>query len=87
MRYQREAFGEQVRMRQQEFADGRGSLDILLEAQRFWSSALSQESQAIVSYNNSLASFDFARGAMLQRHKVLMKQSVASDVVPSETLR
>src|SRR5207237_992000 len=39
-RAQREAFAEQLRARFQEFLAGRGTLDILLEAQRFWASAL-----------------------------------------------
>jgi hypothetical protein len=66
-RAQREAFGEQLRTRQQEFFAGRGTLDILLEAQRFWSEALSQEYQSIVQYNNALAGFEFAKGT-IQHH-------------------
>ncbi|MFO0846755.1 MAG: TolC family protein, partial [Gemmataceae bacterium] len=66
-RAQREAFGEQLRAKQQEFLAGRGTLDILLEAQRFWSEALSQEYQAIVQYNNALAGFEFAKGT-IQHH-------------------
>ena len=66
-RAQREAFGEQLRARQQEYLAGRGTLDILLEAQRFWADALANEIQAVVSYNNSLAGFAFARGAICER--------------------
>src|SRR5262249_14699831 len=33
----REAFADQLRARFQEFLAGRGTLDVLLEAQRFWS--------------------------------------------------
>ncbi len=66
-RAQREAFGEQLRTRQQEYLAGRGTLEILLEAQRFWSEALSQEYQAIVAYNNALAGFEFTKGT-IQHH-------------------
>jgi outer membrane protein TolC len=66
-RAQREAFAEQLQARRGEFKAGRGTLDILLEAQRFWADALANEYQAIVSYNNSLAGFAFGRGASRQR--------------------
>jgi RNA polymerase sigma factor (sigma-70 family) len=69
-RAQREAFGEQLRARQQEFLAGRGTLDILLEAQRFWADALANEYTAIVSYNNSLAGFEFGKGAILAHAKI-----------------
>jgi outer membrane protein TolC len=86
-RAQREAFAEQLRVRQQEFTLGHGSLDILLEAQRSWSNALSQEHQAIVTYNNSLAGFAFARGATLARHKMSMEQAMSRGVVRDTTSR
>jgi outer membrane protein TolC len=66
-RAQREAFGEQLRAKQQEFVSGRGTLDILLESQRFWSEALAQEYQSIVQYNNALAGFEYAKGT-IQHH-------------------
>jgi hypothetical protein len=84
---QREAFAEQFLVRQQEFTLGRGSLDILLEAQRFWSDALSQEHQAVITYNNSLAGFAHARGATLTRHKMSMEQTMSDRVVRGTTSR
>jgi hypothetical protein len=66
-RAQREAFGEQLRARFQEYLAGRGTLDILLEAQRFWAQALSAEYNAIADYNVSIAGFEFAKGT-IQRH-------------------
>jgi outer membrane protein TolC len=70
-RAQREAFGEQLRARQQEFLAGRGSLDDLLESQRFWADALANEFQQIVAYNNTLCAWDYARGHSLHRAQAI----------------
>src|SRR5262249_9681168 len=69
-RAQREAFGEQLRVRQQEFQAGRGILDILLEAQRFWADALANEFQQIVAYNNALVGLEFAKGTIMHHDNV-----------------
>jgi outer membrane protein TolC len=65
-RAQREAFAQQLRTRYEQYQAGRGTLDILLEAQRFWADALSQEYAAIVTYNNALVGFEFGKGTILQ---------------------
>jgi predicted DNA-binding transcriptional regulator AlpA len=75
IRAQREAFAEQLRARNEEHKEGRGTLDTLLEAQRFWADALSSEHAAIATYNNTLAGFDFARGAALERHRISMEET------------
>lgn len=72
-RAQREAFEKQLQVLQRDFLDGRGALDILLEAQRFRTDAFSQEHATITRFNNALAVFDFAKGAALKRHKVTLK--------------
>jgi outer membrane protein TolC len=41
--------------------------DSLLDAQKLFAEAMSQEFQAIVDYNNSLAAFEFAKGT-IQKH-------------------
>jgi len=71
-RAERESFGGLVRARRRAFADGSGTLGDLLEAQRSWTEATSREYQAVVSYNNALAGFDYGKGAILERHKVSM---------------
>jgi outer membrane protein TolC len=73
-RAQREAFGEQLRARQQEFLAGRGTLDILLEAQRFWAQALALEYQSIAAYNSALAAWEFAKGTIPQHDNVLIAE-------------
>jgi outer membrane protein TolC len=78
-RAQREAFGEQLRARQQEYLAGRGTLDILLESQRFWADALANEYQAIVSYNNGLVAFEYAKGTIIQHNNI----SVAEGPLPN----
>jgi outer membrane protein TolC len=71
-RAQREAFEEQLRARQQEYLAGRGTLDLLLEAQRFCADCLSSEHQALATYNNALAGFEFARGTIQQHDNVVI---------------
>jgi outer membrane protein TolC len=73
-RAQREAFGEQLRARQEEYKAGRGTLDILLEAQRFWADALASEYAAIVTYNNNLVEFEYAKGTIMQHDNVTISE-------------
>jgi hypothetical protein len=61
-RAQREAFGEQLRARQLALRAGRGTLDIVLEAQRFWVDALANEYNAIAQYNSARANLAEVRG-------------------------
>jgi outer membrane protein TolC len=73
-RSQREAAAVQLEARFKEFLAGRGTLDILLEAQRVWASALQSEYANIVLYNNALAGFEFAKGTILQHDNVLISE-------------
>jgi outer membrane protein TolC len=72
LRAQREAAADELGARFQEFVAGRGTLDILLEAQRVWADSLRDEYNAIVQYNNSLAQFEFAKGTILQYDNVVI---------------
>src|SRR5262249_41640265 len=69
-RAQREAYAAQLRARFEEFLAGRGTLDILLEAQRFWANALTNEYAAIAEYNQTLAAFEWAKGTLLRHDNV-----------------
>jgi outer membrane protein TolC len=69
-RAQRLAFGVQLDIRAKQNEAGRGTLDLLLEAQRFWADALAQEYAAIVSYQNALVGFEFAKGTILQFNNI-----------------
>jgi outer membrane protein TolC len=71
-RSQREAAATQLEARFKEFLAGRGTLDILLEAQRVWAEALRTEFDAIRDYNNSLARFEYARGTIMQDENVFI---------------
>ena len=75
-RLAREALAEQLQGRFKQFAAGAkgATLEFLLDAQRQWASALSSEFQTIVDYNVSLAAFEFARGTILERNKVLIAE-------------
>jgi hypothetical protein len=87
-RAQREAFGEQLRIRFQEFLAGRSAggdgrrdtIDILLEAQRFWADALANEYDAIVKYNNALVNFEFGKGTLLQHNNVVIAEGALPGV-------
>jgi outer membrane protein TolC len=73
-RAQREAFAEQLRVKFEEYKAGRATLDIVLEAQRFYADALSNEYAAIVNYNNSLVGFEYAKGTILVHDNVVISE-------------
>jgi outer membrane protein TolC len=72
----REAFTEQVEVRSKQYASSTkgATLEFLLDAQRQWAAALSDEFQAVVDYNVALAAFEFARGTILDRNKVMISE-------------
>jgi hypothetical protein len=90
---QREAFATQLQIRYELYRAGAiepGSgksvaLDLLLEAQRFWAEALATEYQAIVTYNNALAGWEFAKADIMKHAHVRLAEKVPddSDVVPA----
>ena len=71
-RSQREAAAQQLTLRSQEFAVGRGTLEFLLAAQIAWANALRDEYALVADYNNALATFEFATGTILQRDNVVI---------------
>ena len=73
-RSQRDAATIQLTSRFKQFQLGSkdATLDILLEAQRVWADALRDEYGAIVSYNNALVGFEFAKGTILQHDNVVI---------------
>jgi outer membrane protein TolC len=72
----REAFGEQLKAKFQLFIAGRAgaTLDVVLEAQRFWADALSKEYQAVRDYNSALAGFEAAKGTILSRNNIVISE-------------
>ena len=70
----REAYGEELRAKQAEYAAGKIVVDQLLESQRFWADALSSEYAAIVRYNNAMVGFEFAKGSILQHDNVTIAE-------------
>jgi outer membrane protein TolC len=74
LRAQREANAQQLEARFKEFVVGRGTLDVLLEAQRNWADSLASEYQAIVNYNNALCGFQFAKGTLIQYDNVTIAE-------------
>jgi len=73
-RSNREYSAQELEARNKEFLAGRGTLDILLEAQRKWATALSQEYIFVALYNNALAGFEFAKGTILQSKNVVISE-------------
>jgi outer membrane protein TolC len=79
-RGQCEAFADQLKARTEEYAAGRGTLDILLESQRFWADAVASEFAAVVAYQNARTGFSYAKGAIMRReHVVLAKEAAPED--------
>src|SRR5262249_22023207 len=73
-RSQREAYGEQLRARFEELIAGKTTVDVLLEAQRFWATALAAEYQNIYLYNATLARFEFAKGTILLHDNIMINE-------------
>jgi outer membrane protein TolC len=73
-RAQREAAAQQLEVRRQQFLQGRGTLDFLLEAQRLWADALRGEYQSIADYNNALARFEYAKGTIMQHDNIVIAE-------------
>jgi outer membrane protein TolC len=73
-RAQREAAAEQLQARFKEFIAGRGTLDILLEAQRVWADALRDEYLSIVDYNQAMAAYELSKGTLLQFDNVVISE-------------
>ena len=81
-RAQRDAFAKQLKIQYNLYlagandpATGKGVLiNVLLEAQRFWSDALATEYQAIVTYNNAIAGWEYAKGTILQHDNVTISE-------------
>jgi outer membrane protein TolC len=75
-RAQREAYGLQLRTLFNREAAGQigAGTDVLLEAQRFWATALQAEYQAIVNYNNTLVRFEHAKGTVLQHNNIIINE-------------
>ena len=69
-RAQREANARQLELRFQEYRVGKGTLDVLLEAQRNFADSLATEYTAIVNYNSRIAGYHFAKGTMMSYDSV-----------------
>ncbi len=81
-RAQREAFATQLQIRYQLYQAGANepgtgnpvTLNLLLEAQRFWAEALATEYQAIVTYNNAIVGWEFAKGTVMRHDNVTISE-------------
>jgi outer membrane protein TolC len=75
-RAQREAYAEQLDARFKLFRAGseKATIEFVLQAQQQWSSALTQEYQAVVAYNEALAAFQFAKGTIMQHDNVAITE-------------
>jgi hypothetical protein len=81
-RAQRESFAEQLKIRYELYRVGANepgtgnpiTLDLLLGSQRFWAEALATEYQAIVTYNNAICGWEFAKGTIMQHDNVTISE-------------
>ncbi len=75
-RAQRLSAREELRSRLAKVQFGSGTFgdEFLLDAQRRFTAALQAEYQAVVSYNNALAFFQFAKGTIAQHNNVVINE-------------
>jgi hypothetical protein len=86
-RAQREAFGTQLTIRYELYKAGANepgtgnpvTLNLLLETQRYWAEALATEYQAIVTYNNALVGWEFAKGDIIKHAHVRLAENAPDD--------
>ncbi len=71
-RAQREAYGQQIRALSEQIKVGTQTPDILLEAQRFYATALASEYQFISNYNQTLVGWEFMKGTIMQHDNVVI---------------
>jgi outer membrane protein TolC len=97
-RAQREAFATQLKIRYELYRAGANepgtgnpvTLNLLLEAQRFWAEALATEYQSIVTYNNAIVGWEFAKGTVMRHDNVTVSEGpipVAAQKRATEHLR
>jgi hypothetical protein len=55
------------------------TLDLVLEAQRFWADALATECQAIVTYNNALCGWEYVKGTIQTYAHVTLAEKAPAD--------
>jgi hypothetical protein len=90
---QREAFARQLQIRSELYRTGANepgsgkpvALSLLLEAQRFWAEALATEYRAIVTYNNALVGWEFAKGDVMKHAHIRLVEETPddADVIPA----
>jgi outer membrane protein TolC len=74
-RAERLAYGRRYDAQNQLYLAGKGvTLDVVLEAQRFWAQALSDEYTAITTYNIALAQFEFGKGTILRHDNIAISE-------------
>lgn len=78
----REAAFQQLEAREQFYRQGKTTIDVLLQAQTAFADALRDESQAIVTYNQNLARWEFTRGTILNNDNVVMMEEEISRMKP-----
>jgi hypothetical protein len=86
-RAQRESFAEQMKIRYELYSAGANepgtsmpmTLSLLMEAQRFWAEALATECQSIVTYNNALAGWEYAKGNIMRHAHVRLVEEAPRD--------
>jgi hypothetical protein len=73
-RLQREAYANQVEARFQKFAKGKLPVDFLQDAVLRWATALNSEYEAVVTYNNALATLEFAKGTLMEYDQIFLAE-------------
>jgi outer membrane protein TolC len=80
-RAQREAYGQQIRALSEQIKVGSQTPDILLEAQRFFATALQAEYQAITNYNQLLVGWEFYKGTIMLHDNIVISDGLMPGAV------
>ncbi|QDU59796.1 outer membrane channel protein [Planctomycetes bacterium Pan216] len=76
----REAATQQLEAREEFYRQGKTTIDVLLQAQNAFADALRDESQAVVAYNQSLISWEFSKGTILDNDAVVVAEEQITQV-------
>ncbi|HVJ82020.1 MAG TPA: TolC family protein [Planctomycetia bacterium] len=86
-RQRRRAAAEQLQARKDTYEVGKETIDFLIRAQSVFADALRDENQAVVEYNQALATWEFAKGTILANDNVTLAEEICSNVSDAMRMR
>jgi hypothetical protein len=81
-RQERQALADQIDVRFRKFAAGKTPVDFLQDSVRQWASALSAEYRAVADYNTAIATYQFAKGTLMEYDNVNILDGTTPVIAP-----